>query len=68
MKEVEFGWWGGVVVCNVIFMSNPTQLSLVEVVLRLSFGCDNKSDLTMERKNDATYCVQCTATASILCT
>ena len=37
--EVEFGWWvgwwGGVVVCKPIFMSNPTQLSCVEVELGL---------------------------------
>ena len=45
--EVEFhgGWVGGVgwvvVVCKAIFVSIPTQLRLVEVVLRLSWGCDN---------------------------
>ena len=46
--EVEFGWvvgwWGGGwwwwVVCKPIFMSNPYQLSKVEVVLRMSWGCD----------------------------
>ena len=38
---VDGGGW--LVVCKVIFVSNPTQLSLVEVVLRLRWGCDNKS-------------------------
>ena len=32
---------GGGVVCKVKIMSYPTQLSYVEVVLRLSLGCDN---------------------------
>ena len=42
--EVEFGWvgWWWWVVCRPIFVSNPTQLSKGEVVLRLSWGCDNK--------------------------
>ena len=37
--EVEFEWV--VVVCKPIFISNLAQLSQVEVVLRLSWGCDN---------------------------
>ena len=40
--EVEFhGGWVVVVVCKPIFVSIPTQLSYVEVVLRLRLGCDN---------------------------
>ena len=35
------GWSEVVVVCKPIFVSIPTQLRLVEVVLRLSWGCDN---------------------------
>ena len=37
MKEVDF-WWGG---GKPILMSNPTQLTKIGVVLRLSLGCDN---------------------------
>ena len=35
------------VVCKPIFMSNPTQLSSVEVVLRLSWGYDNMSEICL---------------------
>ena len=46
VMEVEFGWVGGWwVVCKPIFVSNPTQLSKVVVVLRLSWGCDNYTEL-----------------------
>ena len=43
MIEVEFGLVVVVVVgwvCKVIIVSNPTQLSKIEVVLRMSWGCD----------------------------
>ena len=44
MMEVEFGLGGGLVVgwcgvlCKPIFVSNPTQMSKVDVVLMLSWG------------------------------
>ena len=37
------GYFKSSVVCKPIFMSIPTQLRKVEVVLRLSLGCDKKN-------------------------
>ena len=45
VMEIEFGWVGGLL-CKPIFMSNPTQLSQVETVLRLSRGFDKNNNST----------------------
>ena len=38
MIEVEFGWWGG---WGGVQSHNHVKPNSVEVVLRLSWGCDN---------------------------
>ena len=39
LADIEFVWWGGGVVCKIIFMSNPTlgYVSLSWVVVELGF-------------------------------
>ena len=50
MIEVEFGWWvGGVGVLS----HNHVKPNSVEVVLRLSWGCDNS------RMNEDSLTCQC---------